>query len=113
MKIIHEKSQSVLGCNIVPATSFIRRLRGYMFYKSPKQKFDGIYFPNAKTIHNCFVRFPIDAIFIDKNNHIVKILKGFKPWRFSLIYLSASHVIELPQNTVTDVIQVGDKLLFD
>lgn len=113
MRIIHQKSRVVLGENIIKATSFFRRLRGYMFYRTPKQSFDGLYFPNAKTIHNCFVRFSIDAIFIDKNYKVVKVIKGFKPWRFSGIYLKASHVIELPQNVIPKTLEVGDMLLLE
>ena len=92
MKVIHEKSNYLLGENISSATTFFKRLRGYMFYKTANQSFDGLFFPNAKSIHNCFVRFSIDAIFIDKHNRIVKIIRDFRPWSFSLIYFKASHV---------------------
>jgi len=111
MKVIHQNTNTILGNNIVKATSFWRRLRGYMFYKSPKLSFDGIFFPQSSCVHNCFVRFSIDVVFIDKNWEIVKILRGFRPWRFSAIYFKSSHVLEFPAGTIDSSISIGDKLI--
>lgn len=111
MKVVHQKTNTVLGKNLVSATSFWRRLRGYMFYQSPRLHFDGLFFPQSRSAHNCFVRFPIDVVFIDKNWEIVKILRGFRPWRFSGVYFNASHMLEFPAGTVESSVVVGDKLI--
>ncbi len=111
MKIIHQKTNTVLGKNLVRATSFWRRLRGYMFYESPKLHFDGLFFPHSRSAHNFFVRFPIDVVFIDENWEIVKILRGFRPWRFSGMYFNATHMLEFPAGTVEPSVSVGDKLI--
>ncbi len=110
MKVLHEKSRTILGKNVVKATSFWRRLRGYIFYKSSKLEFDGLFFQRSNCIHNCFVRFPIDAVFVNKEFEIVEILREFKPWRFSRIYFKASHVFKFPSETINDSISIGDKL---
>ena len=48
--------------------------------------------------------------FVDKNYKVVKVLRNFKPWRFSWIYFKASKVIELPSGKVPSDIIKGDQL---
>jgi uncharacterized membrane protein (UPF0127 family) len=35
-------------------------------------------------VHTFFMRFPIDVIFLDKANCVVKIIPAMKPWRTAL-----------------------------
>ena len=113
MRIIHGNTGIVLGRNVSEATSFWKRLRGYMFYPTPPPAFDGLYFPGCKVVHNSFVRFALDVIFVDKNSSVVKILRGFQPWKFSSIYFNAAHAIEFPAGTVPDSVSPGDKLVLE
>ena len=108
MILIHKESEKILGKDIRIGKTFLERLRGLMFRN--EMLGDGLIIDPCNSIHNCFVRFPIDAVFVDKNYKIVKILKNFKPWRFSLIYFRASKVIELPNGTITENIKAGDQL---
>jgi tetratricopeptide (TPR) repeat protein len=34
-------------------------------------------------VHTCFMRFPIDLLFIDRNGLVLKIVSGLQPWRFA------------------------------
>lgn len=81
-----------------------------MFYENPPQSFDGLYFPQCKLVHNSFVRFPIDVVFIDKADTVVAVLHRLRPWRFSWIYFSAAHAIEFPAGTVPESVVPGDRL---
>jgi uncharacterized membrane protein (UPF0127 family) len=108
MILIHKRTKVVLAKDMRIGRSFFERTRGLMFRK--KFLGDGLLIEPCNSIHNCFVRFPIDAVFVDRNLKIVKILRNFKPWRFSLIYFKANKVIELPTGTITDVIEKGDFL---
>lgn len=109
MEIYHKETKLRLGANIKIADTFWSRLLGLMFIKEMKG-FDGLMIRNCNSIHNCFVRFPIDAIFLTDELKVVKILRGFKPWRFSWLYLSAKHVLELPAGTVGEEVKKGDFL---
>jgi uncharacterized membrane protein (UPF0127 family) len=109
MKVVHKESNYILGENIKHASTFTERLIGLMFVKEMKGM-DGLILDPGNSIHNCFVRFPIDAIFMSKNNEIVKIIRGFKPWRFSWIYLKSRRVLELPNGKVPEYIKKGDVL---
>jgi uncharacterized membrane protein (UPF0127 family) len=108
MKLIHKESNTVIAKDLRIAKSFWERTRGLMF----RNEFlgDGLIIEPCNSIHNCFVRFPIDAVFVDKNLKIVKILKNFKPWRFSLIYFKAAKVIELPGGSISELIKKNDIL---
>jgi uncharacterized protein len=109
MKVIHKESQFVLGEDVKLADSFIGRLKGLMFIKEMKGM-DGLILEPGNSIHNCFVRFPIDVIFLTNDNEIVKIIRTFKPWRFSWIYFRSRKVLELPNGTIPDHIKKGDYL---
>jgi uncharacterized membrane protein (UPF0127 family) len=108
MILIHKESNTVLANDMRVCRTFIERSRGLMFRK--KFLGDGLLLEPCNSIHNCFVRFPIDAIFVDGNFKIIKILKDFKPWRFSLIYFKASRVIELPGGSLPEIVKKDDFL---
>lgn len=109
MKIVHKKSQFVFGNNIKHADGFFSRLKGLMFVDEMKDM-DGLLLEPANSIHNCFVRFPIDVVFLSHENRIVKIIRGFKPWRFTRMYFTARKVLELPNGTIPQGVSEGDEL---
>lgn len=62
-------------------------------------------------MHTFFMRFPIDILFADKNNRVVKVIPFLKPFRLSGIYLLARLAIELPAGTLQSATtEVGDIL---
>jgi uncharacterized membrane protein (UPF0127 family) len=109
MKIIHERTNTILGSNIKRATSFQDRLLGLMFQDEMKGM-DGLLIEPCRSIHNFFVRFPIDVVFISKKNTVVKVLRNFRPWQISGIYFTATKTLELPAGTLHEDIIPGDKL---
>jgi uncharacterized protein len=58
------------------------RLKGIIGWKKLRQG-EGLLIRPSSSIHTAFVRFPIDAIFLDKEMTIVSIAHGLKPWRFA------------------------------
>lgn len=43
----------------------------------------GLLIPSCGAIHTFFMRFPIDVIFLDHGNRVVKVINGLKPWRLA------------------------------
>lgn len=78
----------------IEARSFKQRALGLIGRHSMDDA-DAIFFPRCSAIHMMFMRFPIDALFIDSQGRVVKIYKDLKPWRFAVSW-SASQVLELP-----------------
>ena len=58
------------------------RLRGIMGWKSLRRG-EGLLLRPTFSIHTAFVRFPIDAVFLDKEMTVVAISHELKPWRFA------------------------------
>ncbi len=42
---------------------------------------EGILLKPASSVHMAFMRFPIDAVFLDRDLRVVKIAADLKPWR--------------------------------
>lgn len=109
MKVLHRDTGYSFGIKIKHATTFSERGIGLMFRKE-MGNIDGLLIEPCNSIHNCFVRFPIDVLFLDHRNKIVKIIRGFKPWRFSWIYLRSKKVLELPAGKIPDYVKEGDSV---
>lgn len=61
-----------------------------------------------------FMRFPIDAVFIDRSGRVVRVAASISPWRFAIPAPGARDVVELPAGTAARTgTQVGDELLFE
>jgi uncharacterized membrane protein (UPF0127 family) len=112
MKVIRLRTGQEIGKNVKAATSFWPRLIGFMFRKSP-YPYDGMYFPKCNWVHNSFVRFPIDVVFIDEKGHVIKIIRNFRPWSFSKVYFKAKHTIEFAIGTLPPAVDVGEQLFIE
>jgi uncharacterized membrane protein (UPF0127 family) len=65
---------------------------------------------NTRSIHTCFMKFNIDACFLDKNFKIIKVYKNLKPWRMTNIIWRAKYVLEIPSHSNQWPIKEGDRL---
>jgi uncharacterized membrane protein (UPF0127 family) len=77
----------------VLATSMLPRMKGLLGRKELPPG-EGIYLRPASSIHMFFMRFPIDAVFLDRDLVVRKVARGLKPWRIASARGSRS-VIEL------------------
>mgnify|MGYP003325798928 CR=1 FL=1 len=63
------------------ARSFAERARG-LIGVSQLPLGEGLLIERCNAIHTCFMKFPIDAIFLDKHDQIVKTVRNIRPWRW-------------------------------
>lgn len=70
----------VCGIRARVARTFAERARGLIGTKSLPPG-EGMLILKCNAIHTFFMRFPIDATFLDKNNDIVKVVRNIRPWR--------------------------------
>ena len=42
---------------------------------------EGLLILRCNAIHTFFMSFPIDAVFLDASDRVVKVVRGIKPWR--------------------------------
>lgn len=70
---------------------------------------EGLWIEPCNSIHTWFMRFTIDAVFLDKQGTVVKLASRMKPWRLTRIARKARGVLELPEGTIERTgTQVGD-----
>ena len=93
---------------IEKADSFWSRFRGLMF-RDKLPSGTGLLLSPCNSIHMMFMRFSIDAVFLDARMKVVKISRGLKPWTGMSACRNADHVLELTAGDA-DGIFVGDDL---
>ncbi len=61
-----------------------------------------------------FMRFGIDAVFLDRSGTVIRAATGLRPWRISIAARGAAEVVELPLGTIArSGTQAGDVLVFE
>ena len=70
----------VLGVHAILARSFFQRAKG-LLGRSGLEKGTGMLILKCNCIHTCFMRFPIDAVFLDADGNVVKTVRNIRPWR--------------------------------
>jgi uncharacterized protein len=72
---------------------------------------EGILLKPASSVHMAFMRFPIDAVFLDRDLRVVKIASDLKPWR-AAGSRGAKAVLEIPAGEAgRRGLSVGDRLV--
>jgi uncharacterized protein len=85
------------------------RLRGVIGWKGLRRG-EGMLIRPTFSVHTAFVRFPIDAVFLDKEMTIVSIAHRLKPWRLAGAR-KAKAVLELAAGECERLgLQPGDRL---
>jgi uncharacterized membrane protein (UPF0127 family) len=72
----------------------LARLRG-LLGRSGLASGEGLLLRPAGSIHTAFMRFSIDAVFLDRADRVVKVAAALRPWR-AAAYRGARSVLELP-----------------
>lgn len=87
----------------------LTRLKG-LLGRAGLEPTEGLLIKPTSAIHTCFMRFPIDALFLDRNLNVVGIESDLRPWRFAG-RRGAKVVIELAAGEGRRRgIQLGDRL---
>jgi uncharacterized protein len=94
-------------CSI--ADSPLSRMKG-LLGRSGMDEDEGLLLRPAGSIHTWFMRFPIDAVFLDRDLVVVDTRTELKPWRLARAR-GARAVLELPAGTCERrAIRPGDRI---
>ncbi len=107
--LIRKTQGNTISTKVKEALSFQQRLVGLMLRKSMDED-EALVFYHAPSIHTFFMRFPIDLIFLNKKNEVIRVCEALRPWR--MVLCSASCLtIELPAHkTKEKCVKLGDIL---
>ena len=91
------------------ANTVLARARGLLGRKNLPSG-TGLLIRPAFSIHTLFMRFPIDAVFLDRSGSIVDVVRRLKPWR-AATRLRARAVLELRSGEADKVtLRIGERL---
>ena len=100
-----------IGDQIEYARSYWARFRGLML-RSPLPAGGGMVIEPCSSIQMTFMRFPIDAVFFDKERRVTRVARRVRPWiGFASGGRGAHGVLELPVGAA-DGIEAGHTLDF-
>jgi uncharacterized membrane protein (UPF0127 family) len=92
----------------VPKSSFARA-RG-LLGRSVLEPGNGMLIDAAPSVHMFFMRFPIDAVFLDRDLVVRKVVPELRPWRIAAAR-GAKSVVELPAGEAARRgVSAGDRL---
>ena len=87
----------MLAVHCVVADTPARRMRG-LLGRDGLDAGEGLLIRPSNAIHMWFMRFPIDAVFLDADGTVLRIAASLRPWRTAFCR-GARAVLELPADT--------------
>lgn len=92
------------------ASSSVDRSMGLL--RTPEVKpGEGLWIERAPSIHMFFMRYAIDAVFVDKAGRVTKVVSNLKPWRIVWWARRARDCLELRAGAAAESgTQAGDEL---
>lgn len=110
-----KKSFNIVGTgnilHIETADNFFKRFLGLMGRKKLPSG-SALLITPCNSIHMMFMRFSIDAVYVDKNFKVLKIVRNLTPWLGLSMCLKAESVIEMNAGEADRLeINVGARLV--
>jgi uncharacterized membrane protein (UPF0127 family) len=104
---------TVVATNAKLASGFVSRFFGLMGRKGVENG-GGILMTKSASIHSFFMRFRFDAIFLDRENRVVKIVPSMRQWSIAFGGRGAKDTLELAAGAAERSGTVaGDVLAFE
>jgi len=73
---------------------------------------EGLLLTPCTSIHTFFMRFPIDILYLDREQVVVKAVRALRPFRLSACLKGGRSTLELPAGAIeASGTQVGDRLV--
>ena len=107
---LRREDGSIVCERCVLADTALARMRGLLGRRELPSG-DGILLRPASSVHMAFMRFPIDAVFLDRDLRVVKVASDLRPWR-AAGSRGAKAVLEIPAGEAgRRGLTVGDRLV--
>ena len=110
MPIINLDKKTWLATKVRKADSFLTRLLGLVKRRKLGPE-EALWLVPNKGVHTVGMKFPIDVIFLDRNNKVVDTVPAMVPYRATKIHLTAYSALELPNGAIRkSLTESGDRL---
>jgi uncharacterized membrane protein (UPF0127 family) len=113
-RAVHERTGKVLAEDLESATSLLALTAGLMF-RSTLEPGHGLWLNPCNGIHMMFMRFPIDAVFLDSRERVRKVYRRLPQWWGVVWFVWGAHsVLELPAGSTAGIdFNRGDQVVIN
>jgi uncharacterized protein len=110
--VYNKTRETFVATNTGVADNYVRRLVGLLGKtKRWASNGSGLWIVPCKGVHTIGMMFPIDLIFLSKDQEVVHLEEHLRPFRISKVSLRSDSVLELPVHTIYRTgTQIGDRL---
>ena len=109
MALVNQRTDEALADRIELAVTRNDRRKG-LLGRDVFETSSALIIAPCVSIHTMFMRFDIDAVFVDDDGRAVKVVQGMGPWRIA-VQPFAHAVVELPAGSLRErQVDVGDRL---
>jgi uncharacterized protein len=110
MPVTNLTKNTWLATKVRKADNFVTRLVG-LLKRTRLGPEEALWLMPNKGIHTIGMKFPIDVVFLRRDNVVLRLISGMPPYRISGVQLRAYSVLELPNGTIKkSQTEVGDRL---
>ncbi|MEQ6375428.1 DUF192 domain-containing protein [Bacillaceae bacterium S4-13-56] len=110
--LLYGEDRSIVVKKVRTAYDFIHRLKGLMLDRDLPED-EALHIRPCRSVHTCFMRFPIDVVYVDDNLRIIAIEEHMGPFRFGRSRSDATSVFEFQAGIVQKKeLAVGQTLQF-
>jgi uncharacterized membrane protein (UPF0127 family) len=107
--VINLTKETWLATKVRKADNFMTRLVG-LLKRTTLGPEEALWLMPSKGIHTIGMKFPIDVVFLNKNQLVVGLISAMAPYRLSSVHLRSFSVLELPNGTIKKSrTEVGDQ----
>jgi hypothetical protein len=105
--LVSEATGKTVVARLTIADGFWSRLAGLQF-RRPLAADAGVLLAPCNSVHTCFVRFPVDVVFLDGNGAVLAVRRSLRPWRLAWGPRGSHAVLEVPAGSAE--LQPGERL---
>ena len=112
-RLFNRTRGAVLALRVKRAERVLDRMRG-LLGRASLEEGEALAIAPCASIHTFFMKFPIDAVFLDRRGRVVRALSDLQPWRATRFHLRGYQAVELPAGTLARTgTREGDELAFE
>ena len=110
MIAINLRTHTTLATNVRVADTLFTRMKG-LLGKKELPIGDALWIKPCFSVHTFFMKFPIDVLFLNKQNQVIAVVSNITPNRMTRLYPQSFSVLELPPGTIAaSNTELGDEI---
>lgn len=113
MRIFNQSRQTVIAARATIADRMGSRMKG-LLGRISLERDEALVITRCRSIHMFFMKFSIDAIFIDRNGCVVGLVRNIRPFQVSPCFFKADSVIECCPGVIDQTLtQINDRIILE